>query len=263
MKHMSKYISSIFLVFCISFTKAQTIDSTAVYRRFTRNDSLTEKKISTTENKADSIPTKTDRYGLRVGVDLYHLTRGLFDDNFKGAEFVADLRLSKRIYLAGEFGYEDVITNDETTNFTTNGSYYKLGFDYNTYDNWLNMENMLSLGMRYGMSSFSQTLNSYDIYNRNHYFNENNTVVSGQEFSGLSAHWFEFVLGVKAKVFNNVFLGFSTRLNHLVYNKEPQGFENLYIPGFNRTYDGGFGVGFNYSVSYMIPFYKKKQSLKK
>jgi hypothetical protein len=32
----------------------------------------------------------------------------------------------------------------------------------------------------------------------------------------------------------------------------------LYIPGFNRTYDGDFGVGFNYTVSYFIPLYKKK-----
>ena len=32
----------------------------------------------------------------------------------------------------------------------------------------------------------------------------------------------------------------------------------LYIPGFNRTYDGSFGVGFNYTVSYFIPIYKKK-----
>src|SRR6478735_4848179 len=101
MKHMSKYIFSICLVFCISFTKAQTIDSINTSRRFKAKNSLTEKKISTKENKIDSIPAKekTDRYGLRVGVDLYHLTRGIFDKDFKGAEFVADLRLSKRIYL--------------------------------------------------------------------------------------------------------------------------------------------------------------------
>jgi hypothetical protein len=47
-------------------------------------------------------------------------------------------------------------------------------------------------------------------------------------------------------------------LNRLVSNKEPGNFENLYIPGFNRTYNGDFGVGFNYTVSYFIPIYKKK-----
>ena len=44
----------------------------------------------------------------------------------------------------------------------------------------------------------------------------------------------------------------------LISNKQPDNFENLYIPGFNRTYNGNFGVGFNYSVSYLIPIYKKK-----
>jgi hypothetical protein len=53
-------------------------------------------------------------------------------------------------------------------------------------------------------------------------------------------------------------MGFSLRLNQLVTNKKPNNFDNLYIPGFNKTYDGTFGVGFNYTVSYFIPIYKKK-----
>ena len=51
-------------------------------------------------------------------------------------------------------------------------------------------------------------------------------------------------------------MGFSARLNYLVSNKKPDNFDNLYIPGFNRTYAGKFGVGFNYTISYFIPFYK-------
>ena len=61
---------------------------------------------------------------------------------------------------------------------------------------------------------------------------------------------------MKAEVFNNVFVGFSVRLNRLVSQKRPNNFDNLYIPGFNRTYNGDFGVGFNYTVSYFIPLYK-------
>lgn len=42
-------------------------------------------------------------------------------------------------------------------------------------------------------------------------------------------------------------------------NNEPEGFANLYIPGFNKTYENSkFGAGFNYSISYFIPFYKSK-----
>jgi hypothetical protein len=48
-------------------------------------------------------------------------------------------------------------------------------------------------------------------------------------------------------------------LNYLVSNKKPADFDNLFIPGYNRTYDGKFGAGFNYTLSYFIPIYKKKK----
>ena len=145
---------------------------------------------------------------------------------------------------------------DDQLNFTTKGTYIKAGFDYNTFENWGNMENMIYVGLRYGVSSFNQTLNSYQIYNSNQYFGESPVVISGQTFEGLSAQWIEVVAGMKAEVFHNVFVGFSFRLNRLVSQKLPDNFDNLYIPGYNRTYNGSFGVGFNYTVSYFIPLYK-------
>jgi hypothetical protein len=47
-------------------------------------------------------------------------------------------------------------------------------------------------------------------------------------------------------------------MNMLLFDKKPgDNFENLYIPGFNRTYAGNFGAGFNYTVTYFVPLYKK------
>jgi hypothetical protein len=45
-------------------------------------------------------------------------------------------------------------------------------------------------------------------------------------------------------------------LNRLVSNKP--GILTTFIPGFNRTYDGDFGVGLNYTVSYFIPILRRK-----
>ena len=217
----------------------------------------------TTEKKADSIPVKTERYGVRVGVDIYKLIKSTFDKDYKGLELVGDYRLTKKIYLAAEIGNENKTTDDTRLNFTTKGTYIKGGFDYNTYENWLDMENMIYVGLRYGVSSFTQELNSYEIYNTNPYFGEAPVIVSGEKFDGLTASWVEVVAGVKAEVFDNFYIGFSARLNRIVTNKQPENFSNLYIPGFNRTYDGDFGVGFNYTVSYFIPIYKKKVAPKK
>jgi hypothetical protein len=64
------------------------------------------------------------------------------------------------------------------------------------------------------------------------------------------------VAGVKAEMFPNFYVGFSLRMHNLITNKVPDNFDNLYIPGFNRTYGGNFGAGFNYTISYFVPLYK-------
>jgi hypothetical protein len=202
-----------------------------------------------------------ERYGLRVGVDLHRLSKSFYEKDYKGLEIVGDYRLTRRFYLAGELGNEEKTVDDDRLNFTTKGTYFKAGFDYNTFENWLDMENMIYVGMRYGISSFSQTLNSYKIYDPTNYYGEN-TVISGTKFNGLTANWIEIIGGVKAELFSNLYLGFSLRLNYLVSNKKPDGFDNLYIPGFNRTYDGKFGAGVNYTLSYFIPIYKKNKLAK-
>lgn len=210
------------------------------------------------EKKKDSVVPKIERYGLRVGIDLYKISRSFYDKNYTGLEIVGDFRIRKKYYLAGEIGNENKTTDDDQLNFTTKGTYFKIGFDYNAHENWLNLENMIYVGLRYGISSFSQQLNTYKIYNSDPYFEAGGSIDSGEKYSGLSAQWGEVVIGVKTKVFDNFFVGFSLRGNRLFSNKKPSEFDNLYIPGFNRTYNGNFGVGFNYTVSYLLPIYKKK-----
>ena len=236
MKYMLRFIFSLSLV-CISLLgNAQTKDTAKVMY--------------------------PERYGLRVGVDLHKIARSFYEKDYRGFEVVGDYRLSKRFYIAGEIGNEDKTVDDDRLNFTTKGTYFKVGFDYNSFENWLDMENMIYAGMRYGVSSFSQTLNSYTIYDPTNYYGEN-TIISGAEFDGLNASWLEVVGGIKAELFNNLYMGFSVRLNYLVSNKKPDNFDNLFIPGYNRTYDGKFGAGFNYTLSYFIPIYKKNKTTTK
>jgi hypothetical protein len=214
--------------------------------------------LGTAQTKDSTRVVYPERYGLRVGVDLHRLTKSLYDSNYKGLEVVADYRLSNRFYIAGELGNEEKTVDDDRLNFTTKGTYFKVGFDYNSFENWLDMENMIYVGMRYGVSSHSQTRNSYKIYDPSNYYGET-IITSGEKFDGLSASWIELVGGIKAEIFDNLYLGFSVRLNYLVTNEKPENFDNLYIPGFNRTYDGKFGVGLNYTISYFIPIYKKNK----
>lgn len=239
MKSTLKYTFSLYLMLCSFLVTAQETtnvkDSTAI--------------------KKDSIKPKTERYGLRLGVDLFKLTRSFYDKNYKGLELVGDFKFTRKHYLAAEIGNENKTVADDQLDFTTKGTYLKVGFDYNSYENWLGMNNMIYVGMRYGVSSFSQTLNSYSIYYANNYFPKP-TIESGTKYDGLSAQWIEVVAGVKAEMFPNFYVGFSFRMHNLITNKVPDNFDNLYIPGFNRTYGGNFGAGFNYTISYFVPLYK-------
>lgn len=239
---MLKFTFSVLLVLGSLIGQAQVISTKA------ETDTIAKKK--------DTIIPKMERYGIRFGVDLFKLTRSFYEKDYRGLEVVGDYRLTRKHYIAVELGNEDKTVDDDRINFTTQGTYLKAGFDYNAYENWLGMENMIYVGLRYGVSSFSQERNSYKIYDPNSIFGEQPVIVDALKFDGLSAQWIEVVAGVKAEVFNNIYVGFSLRMNRMVSNKQPNNFENLYIPGFNRTYNGDFGVGFNYTVSYFLPLYK-------
>ncbi|WP_341215022.1 DUF6048 family protein [uncultured Wocania sp.] len=234
---LTYFISSILmLLFCVSVNaQSDSIPSTA-------NDSLKVK----------------EKYGLRIGGDIGKLARTALEDDYTGFEIIADYRIKKKLYIAGEIGIEEKTNVTDYLNITTKGSYLKGGIDYNLYQNWLDMDNMIYTGFRIGASSFTQTLNSFNVYNTNQYWGEQFASTTPKEFDGLTAIWIELILGIKAEIFNNLYMGLNVQLKGLVSETEPENFQNIYIPGFNKTYDSSrIGVGYSYTISYRIPLYKK------
>lgn len=221
-------------------------------------DKKTESNTETAHMVKQAPPKYPQRYGLRVGADLFRITRSLYDKTYNGFEVVGDYRLTKKLFAVAELGHDKLQKTESTYGYTTNGSYLRIGVDYNLHENWLDREDQIYVGGRYGFSTFSQNLDWYKPYTTNSYF-ENPAIPVNKKYSGLSAHWVEFVAGVKTRVFDNVFMGFSLRLTGLITQKQPEDFENLFLPGYNRKYSGGIGVGFNYTVSYFIPLYKSNK----
>jgi len=210
------------------------------------------------EVKKDSLIYK-DVYGFRIGIDVSNPTRTLFDSNRKSLELIADYRINKKIYAAVELGFLDKTTNEDYINFTTNGQYIKVGANYNLYENWLDMDNEVFVGLRYGFSTFKQTLNSYTVYSDVALpSSQNNTP---KEFSGLTANWGELVFGMKVETFKNVFLGASFSFKKMISTTEPENFKNLYVPGFDRVFLNNGGFGFNYTIAYRLPLYKKNKAV--
>ena len=209
--------------------------------------------------KRDSIVYK-ERYGLMLGGDLYKLARNFYDKDYTGFEVNGDYRLTKKIWLSAELGYEELYFDEAYLNANTSGSFIKLGGIRNFYTNWIGMDNLLYGGFRIGFSSFSHDLNEYRITVRDNYFPADVREVN-RSFNNLTATWTEFQLGIRVEVLKNIYLGAHVQLKVMISQSSLPNFENLNVPGFNRTYtDSSIGAGFGYSVRYFIPLYSKKIS---
>ena len=197
---------------------------------------------------------------IRLGFDLLKPILSSSEGDNLNYEIVGDLQLTENIYLAGEYGLVDKVIEDENINFNSTGSFLRIGFDYNMFENWIGMDNSIYVGLRYGTSSFSSKILDYNVRNKDSYFsnlvtNEFQTI----EYSNLSGNWIEILLGIKVETFKNVYLGLSLRLNKLLSDKKPDNFGNLFIPGFNKVTDENtFGSGLNYTLTYSIPLKKRK-----
>ena len=220
--------------------------------------------IGQTESNSNDTLIKKDKLlninKIRLGIDLLKPILSSSEGDNLNYEIVGDLQLTENIYLAGEYGLVDKVIEDENINFNSSGSFLRIGFDYNMFENWIGMDNSIYVGLRYGTSSFSSKILDYNVRNKDSYFsnlvtNEFQTI----EYSNLSGNWIELLLGIKVETFKNVYLGLSLRLNKLLSDKKPDNFGNLFIPGFNKvTDDNTFGSGFNYTLTYSIPLIKKK-----
>ncbi|MCH1548028.1 MAG: DUF6048 family protein [Flavobacteriaceae bacterium] len=198
------------------------------------------------------------KYGLRIGFDLNKLINSYSDNNYEGIEFSADYRIFNKLYLASEIGHTNKYIEEDYINFRSKGNYLKVGIDYNLHNNWLDMQNMIFSGLRIGYSSFDQTINSYTIYDVNSDVWGLNTIDDSILNNNLSSVWLELIFGIKAEIFNNLFLGFNLEIKKMIDSKTKNEIDNLYVPGFNRTYEGSsFGTGFSYKISYLIPIIKK------
>lgn len=219
--------------------------------------------IGQTESNSNDTLIKKDKLlninKIRLGIDLLKPILSSEGDNLN-YEIVGDLQLTENIYLAGEYGLVDKVIEDENINFNSTGSFLRIGFDYNMFENWIGMDNSIYIGLRYGTSNFSSKILDYNVRNKDSYFsnlvtNEFQTI----EYSNLSGNWIELLLGIKVETFKNVYLGLSLRLNKLLSDKKPDNFGNLFIPGFNKVTDENtFGSGFNYTLTYSIPLKKRK-----
>lgn len=198
-----------------------------------------------------------EKFGVRAGIDINKIVKSATDDDYKGLSISGDIRLKESFYVYSEIGNEEKQISSDYLNSSVKGTYLKFGVNFKM-NNDIRTQNIVYSGFNFGFSNFDQNINRYTIYNTNSTYWGESTINESKNLSNLNALWIELVFGLKTEILNNLFLGFELQLKNVIKQKNIQNISNLYIPGFNRTYDSsGLGAGFSYTVSYLIPIIKK------
>ena len=198
-----------------------------------------------------------EKFGVRAGIDINKIVKSATDDDYKGLSISGDIRLKESFYVYSEIGNEEKQISSDYLNSSVKGTYLKFGVNFKM-NNDIRTQNIVYSGFNFGYSNFDQNISRYTIYNTNSTYWGESTINEPKNLSNLNALWVELVFGLKTEILNNLFLGFELQLKSIIKQKNIQNISNLYIPGFNRTYDSsGLGAGFSYTVSYLIPIIKK------
>lgn len=187
----------------------------------------------------DSIPLFR---GFAVSFDMVGAGMLMFSDygQYEGALRV---NLHDEWFPIVEAGLGKADCDDEVTklHYTTSAPYFKVGIDKNMLKD-KHGPNRLYLGLRYGYTSYKIDITrpvSYDpIWQWDTEYNINDV--------SCKYHWAEIVVGVDAKLFGPLHLGWSVRYKQRLSHSEEGGDwgQPWYVPGFG-TYDTKLGGTFN------------------
>ena len=175
-------------------------------------------------------------------------------NNSTSYDIYADANVYKNYYMIFEAGVENHLTENSLLKYQTQGQYFKLGVDYNLYRNWLDMDNDISVGVRFGTAYFDYFLQEYRI-NQPGAWLVPQVHQTDLSFKDLSAQWLDFTTKIQAETFKNLYLGYAVSIKYLLHYTHPDNFDISYIPGFfERNAFSRFGFGMQYFISYQLKF---------
>jgi hypothetical protein len=141
--------------------------------------------------------------GLRVGFDAMKLATNIIDPQRSAFELNLDLALNKFL-IAADAGWAKVDGVGSNYTYLNNGNYLRIGADYNILHR-NPFGNAVFIGLRYGAAKFDEELShifqvpTWDILQD----------VVGT--SGVNANWMDVAAGLRVRVRNNLFVGYTIR----------------------------------------------------
>lgn len=190
---------------------------------------------------------------IRLGADPGTLYYMIFSEERGFFEAEADIDINQ-FFLVANYGISNYKLDKETFFYSNKGSYLRFGADFNFMNKDPN-NNIGFFGFRYATSSFEDQL-EYDtkqiIESEIGWPNTREKASNGS----VKANWFELVTGMKIRVVKQLYMGFTARYKLFMDFEGATETRPYYIPGFGKNVKTS-GFGFNYYVSYRLPFRKK------
>ena len=187
----------------------------------------------------DSIPVFR---GFAVSFDLVGAGLMAFSDNgqYEGALRV---NLHDEWFPIVEIGLGKANHSDDVTHihYDTKAPYFRIGIDKNMLKD-KHGKNRLYVGLRYAYTSYKVNISRPDFPDPVWLWNTS----YGVKDASCNQHWIEAVVGVDAKIFGPLHLGWSVRYKRLISHSEDGNFGNTwYVPGYGIYGDTRLGGTFN------------------
>lgn len=199
---------------------------------------------------------QAERYApsaVKIGIDPGTLGYMIFSKNRSFFEVEADIDID-RYFLVANYGLSNYKLAEDTYVYENDGSYLRLGADINFMNKDPHL-NVAFFGLRYATSSFTDKL-EYDtkavIQSEIGWPSTRESVSNGNA----KANWIEMVSGLKIRVVKQLYMGFTLRFKFMMDVKQTENLRPYYIPGFGKNIKES-NFGFNYYISYRLPFRKK------
>lgn len=186
--------------------------------------------------------------GIRLGFDIGGFAMGLANVSNKKMEFSGDVGY-KKLFFVGELGFGTKNEKNDLYNYKQQGYYARLGVEKNL----LKGDDVLFVGLRYGFSYQRHQADGILITDP-YWGSVSGTSIPVSEFS---LHWLEGVGGIKVKLFNNFYMGYTLRLKVKIYNSDFGEYAPFTVIGFGKP-DKSVQAGMSYFIFYKIPFKRKK-----
>lgn len=186
----------------------------------------------------DSVPLFR---GFSVSFDLVGAGMMVFSDygQYEGA---LRINLHDEWFPIVEIGLGKAEHNDEVTllYYKTSAPYFKIGIDKNLLKD-KHGANRLYGGLRYAFTSYKVDISRPDFPDP--YWKWDTSF--GVKDAPCNYHWIEAVVGIDAKIFGPLHLGWSVRYKRRISHSKPEFGDTWYVPGFGTSDDTKLGGTFN------------------